>query len=664
MSLIRENIKFERYQDPKNAMNTGMMGQIRQFMENEIDEYADDDDATTDNVNVLLDYCVSYHKFNFADYLIEQGANINYLPLKFFYLACKDDDHEVVKYLIEKKYNNSYIHYDNDKGFRIAVANNCLNVAKLLLKNEANVNNLQEKNIATILSNNYFEMVKFLLDAGLDLARIKNLEYAEKGGKEMTELIYSEIKKKTKRKVRKFFGLKEGVNFERTKNPKASMNIGIEDVWKTLPRGTIIRVKKNFGTSYDHQLEKGEYRFYNKNQDYKIHTIYIYEDGTIGIDADALDKTENAFWAWGTPKQFSEVFDIVNNESIKFERKLDPKKAMDIGHYRSYKVGDRVALLPNKEEGWKYEEGTIEEIDPDQSHPRMAIVRLDKKFRKKPSQDMHRETVEVEIDDEFIKHLDESIHFERSQDPKKSMNTGLYGKWSTLPIGTKLKIKETFSINKVHLMAESGTILRTFYKDDYLEIKNILLHPELITFDYFYYTRISETDWIKEKENWFVGTPEQLEKYLQVVENIGESNFERNLDPKDSMQTGDIEHRRRESIKQELINAIQKEFPKTKLKISEERRKKNEKLDLDDYTKNDRILITWKYRFINFFIEILFNIEDPLFDRFEDHINVGYYRKKRRKVLPRSSIKMAIGLVKHWTRPEVYRDIMGISENK
>ena len=85
--------------------------------------------------------------------------------------------------------------------------------------------------------------------------------------------------------------------------------------------------------------------------------------------------------------------------NLDFERGLEPKKSMDVGINRKFKIGDKVALPPNKEEGWKYEEGIIMEIEP--GHPQIAQVEIDKKFRKK-GDDGYRE---VDIDDQFIKHI-------------------------------------------------------------------------------------------------------------------------------------------------------------------------------------------------------------------------------------------------------------------
>lgn len=122
-------------------------------------------------------------------------------------------------------------------------------------------------------------------------------------------------------------GLKESVNFERGQEPKKAMGIGRG--FKNLTPGTYIRLKRDVSSLMDPYRAGTVFRVQgielsSSMGEKRVSYAEVNERGQV------ISGTSN----WFIKEDFfNDYFDIVDitNESINFEKGMDPKKSMDIG---------------------------------------------------------------------------------------------------------------------------------------------------------------------------------------------------------------------------------------------------------------------------------------------------------------------------------------------
>jgi len=265
MKLVREllNEKFTEKSDPVHDMGIGIDKLIRDFMRNDIEEYEDDQDAETTNINIILGYCVIYEKEDFVDYLLGKGADINNKHVNsWFKFACEYGHTGVVKLLIDKGFNfhgNAGEGYE--KGLRIAIANKQLGVVKLLVEAGADAETVQGKPIRIAIANNHMDIIKYLKEKGYKLGKSEYLKVAQDGHiRAMTDFLTKEFKDEKRKKIRKFFGLKESLyeKFTEEGDPIKDMNIGrINQIKKDLkdagiPETDDIEITDDFEIYYNY----------------------------------------------------------------------------------------------------------------------------------------------------------------------------------------------------------------------------------------------------------------------------------------------------------------------------------------------------------------------------------------------------------------------------
>lgn len=229
--------KFTEESDAINDMGIGIEKLIRDFMRNDIEEYQDDEDPETKNKDTILGYSVIYEKEDFVDYLISKGANINNKSVNnWFKFACKYDHIAPIKLLIKKDFNfHGSPGEGHEKGLRIAIANDHLEVVKILIEAGADPEVVDGKPVRIAIANNNMPILKYLKEKGVKIAKWEYFKLAnEYKVRAMTDFIGQEIKAEKKRKIRKFFRLKESLyeKFEEESDPISDMGIGKIDIHK------------------------------------------------------------------------------------------------------------------------------------------------------------------------------------------------------------------------------------------------------------------------------------------------------------------------------------------------------------------------------------------------------------------------------------------------
>ncbi len=149
--------------------------------------------------------------------------------------------------------------------------------------------------------------------------------------------------------IREIESIKEALHFERGKDPKSSMRIGVP-TWSTIQRGDLLEVPKIIPLSSDNEIVSN----------FNFKPVSDLPDGVI-LEVEELDDASSKEWIlWftyyvdindfktnrgdhtkerhgyvkGTPKQFHKLFQFLPrsmNEVQNFERGVDPKSSMNIG---------------------------------------------------------------------------------------------------------------------------------------------------------------------------------------------------------------------------------------------------------------------------------------------------------------------------------------------
>lgn len=244
--------------------------------------------------------------------------------------------------------------------------------------------------------------------------------------------------------------LEESQNFERGIEPLKAMKIGMIK-WSDLKEGTVLQCIKTFYLNANQKITNSEENSIISIDEGEILVVREVDEGKKDwviwhIQYDDMEdylenKDKNESWRFdyfsGTLAQFEKRFRILQrselSESANFERGMDPKKTMDIGKETS----ERPKIESTK---WFYEDwndrGTeIEKFIPDYYgypilllyieeavYPWIATTTFDKTDRFMAKSLAYRQIQRII---ERKVGIEESQHFERGVDPKKSIRVGL-----------------------------------------------------------------------------------------------------------------------------------------------------------------------------------------------------------------------------------------------
>ena len=109
-----------------------------------------------------------------AEVLVNGGCDINdwasnlWSPLMFM---VKEKRHDVASFLMEKGCNVNHRNHLGVSALTLAVINDDIEMAKLLIQNKADVNNVDEETGAVIIQSKSIEMTKLLLENGVNVNR-------------------------------------------------------------------------------------------------------------------------------------------------------------------------------------------------------------------------------------------------------------------------------------------------------------------------------------------------------------------------------------------------------------------------------------------------------------------------------------------------------------
>jgi hypothetical protein len=154
----------------------------------------------------------------------------------------------------------------------------------------------------------------------------------------------------------KAYYVRERLEFERGIDPKKSMNIGKTHLWNNLKPGDILRIKKVTSLNIFLYVENSSYNIGNYliikdiiPQEHGIEVSFIFCKNLEEFkkclktkDISAYISDGDFFFTYDDDLDLlSDTFDFLSdidikrllNESINFERGLDPKKAMEIGKH-------------------------------------------------------------------------------------------------------------------------------------------------------------------------------------------------------------------------------------------------------------------------------------------------------------------------------------------
>jgi hypothetical protein len=258
--IVRESIEFQRGKDPKEVMGLGIEQQIENFLESV--------DQSTSNIDHKLKICARYGKTSFVEYLIKKGADPR---------------------------------AQADIALTMAINRNDADMAEALLK---------------------------------------------AGSKIDSRYISKHRRKKRSPEIRRLLSkygmdLDESVNFERGKDPKKAMGIGIEAQYKRI-RDRI--AEEDLYRSYYKSVHEGIFKNipYIIFQDTDRETnepdglspfvgVYIMDDTIIDTCwASHIKETIKLVESKISQDLFSPQLSAYN-ESVSFERGKDPKETMNVG---------------------------------------------------------------------------------------------------------------------------------------------------------------------------------------------------------------------------------------------------------------------------------------------------------------------------------------------
>jgi hypothetical protein len=225
--------KFTEDSDAIHDMGIGISEQIKKFMKNDIEEYEDDDDATTKNINIILGYSLAYEKEDFVKYLLERGAKINENPrvISWFHFACKYGHPGMIKLMLKYKFDfHGNPIEGHEKGLRIAIANNNLPIVEILIEAGADIHAALDKPLRTAVANDHIEILKYLHEHGAKFTLALIHLAVESKAVNVMKYMQDSIRENRKKKLKKFFHIKESLyeRFEEDSDPITDMGIGMD----------------------------------------------------------------------------------------------------------------------------------------------------------------------------------------------------------------------------------------------------------------------------------------------------------------------------------------------------------------------------------------------------------------------------------------------------
>jgi ankyrin repeat protein len=162
---------------------------------------------------------------------LQKGAKINENErvINWFHSACKYGHTGVVELMIKYKFDfHGNPNEGHEKGLRIAVANDNLPIVKILVEAGADIHAAQDKPLRVAVANDHIEILKYLHEHGVKFTlALINLAIESKAVNVM-KYMKDSIRENRKKKLKKFFHLKENLyeRFEEESDPITDMGIG------------------------------------------------------------------------------------------------------------------------------------------------------------------------------------------------------------------------------------------------------------------------------------------------------------------------------------------------------------------------------------------------------------------------------------------------------
>ena len=103
---------------------------------------------------------------NTFEYLIQKGIDIHVDDDSAFVYAARNNDLELVKFLVCNKAN---IHSNNELALRLAACNGYLEIVRYLINNGANIHAANDWVLQLAASHGHLEIVKYLISKGADI---------------------------------------------------------------------------------------------------------------------------------------------------------------------------------------------------------------------------------------------------------------------------------------------------------------------------------------------------------------------------------------------------------------------------------------------------------------------------------------------------------------
>ena len=210
--LVRESLNFERGKDPKHTMGVGIAEQIKKFVDSVYP------DLNYTHKDTFLIVCAGKGKLDYVNYLIGIGADVHSSDDYALRLAAGNGYADVVKVLLKAGAN---IHAVRDGALSVAASNDHTEVVKTLLDAGANVRGDNDAAIFLAARYGHMGIVSLLIKAGAELP-LNNFWTTDEEYVKVVDRIKDWRRKEFDEKI-----VSERLNFERGKNPKSSMGIGL-----------------------------------------------------------------------------------------------------------------------------------------------------------------------------------------------------------------------------------------------------------------------------------------------------------------------------------------------------------------------------------------------------------------------------------------------------
>lgn len=426
--IVRENISFERGQDPKSTMGLGIGG----IIDKEMMEYIFTHRKTLGSLfskgdQGRLEWAVRENNNEWVDWVLKSGKDFTLNPPNWKVMELRPDvvrlSAEFANYPMLKKLL--------DYGFRTDERALSDIVTSYVSSSAIGKRKPYQKILKALLDTHEFPMeyMEYLLNNFLYRVGDRRSQIAK--------ILRQHLDKRS---------LKESINFNRGENPKETIGLGIDRLFKRIKD----RIAEEEGPEFyyhpvSQEIYKGipivlfreSFRKTGKATDARpyICISYIhdnfYESGFFPTPEESIDKEKKKIdHLMENPDSdfYTHLSKSRMNESVNFERGLDPKRAMGLGSvkvkgdrgYGDYKVRlikpYKGSDLADGEEAWE-----IEYLDSEFAGATGYA------FKYPSSHVLTRRGYWGEIDS-FLGEVNESLDFERGMNPKQSMGVGVLGR--------------------------------------------------------------------------------------------------------------------------------------------------------------------------------------------------------------------------------------------